>query len=122
MGIDAASNPNRDLVHSGSPTDKLTRSLLNATNPGALPMNTWGYRVDGVDGFGNSNTTEESNQPNSAYSWAGIPALANASTVRLHSGVAVNDTTTVWYAANSSDSSKPGSYSATVTYTAVMQD
>ena len=96
----------------GPSSGTLTSPLLS------LNANTWGYRVDGIGGFG-TGTTQETNVANSAFKWAGIQASGSPDTIKSQNTAISNDTTRVWYAA-SIDATKPsGTYSGTVVYTVV---
>jgi hypothetical protein len=90
-----------------------------------LPINltgsTWGYRVDGVGGFG-ATTTAESNTTASAFGWAGIPDLNSPEIIRTQTSAVSNQTTTVWYGVNVEEDKPSGLYAGTVTYTAVTRD
>lgn len=84
----------------------------------SLTNNSWGYRVDGLGGFGAGPTSAESNIASSAYKWAGVPASGAANTLKTTAATASGDTTTVWYGVKV-DTTKPnGTYSDIVTYTA----
>jgi hypothetical protein len=88
------------------------------TPTAGLTNNRWGYRVDGVGGFGAGPTTAESNVASSARSWAGVPATGAPNTLKTTAATASADTTTVWYGVKA-DTTKPnGVYTDSVTYTA----
>ena len=106
----------RNLVN-GSHT--IPFSTANQTTPGTLTGSMWGYRVDGIGGFGTSTTTQETNVANSAFTWAGIPALTAPTIIRNQSSAITNHATTVWYGARSSGTQASGNYITTVTYTAL---
>lgn len=86
-------------------------------SPTVLSTNKWGYAIAGVGGF-DASYSAESNNTASASRWAGMPASGSPVQLKTTSGVAANDTTTVWYAANATSSQPGGTYSGTVTYTA----
>ncbi|RWZ78127.1 MAG: hypothetical protein EOT04_02775 [Candidatus Chaera renei] len=107
-----------------------TTSLVNGANtiaahtgtqatPTALATNSWGYRVDGVGGFGAGPTSAESNVANTAFTWAGVPASGSPNTLKTTSTTASSDPTTVWYGAKVSTAKPAGTYTDVVTYTAV---
>jgi len=110
-----------------------TSSLLNGgssiattsgtqVSPIALTANTWGYRIDGLAGFGAGPTAASSNTAASATSFAGIPTSAQpaatlaATTVAAGSG----ETTSVWYGACANTTLPAGTYTSTIIYTAVV--
>ena len=85
--------------------------------PATLAANQWGYRIDNYSNFGVATTTVVNSVPTSG-TWAKVPVLLSAETIKNRNGTATNDITTVWYAMNI-DASKPtGSYTNTVVYTA----
>lgn len=87
-------------------------------SPTALAANTWGYRVDGVGGFGAGPTSGSSNQPISSATYAGVPSNASPVTLKTTSGVASNDATDVWYSVAANTTQPSGTYTQSVTYTA----
>lgn len=100
---------------SGSNT--LAASTGTQTTPIAQTANTWGYRVDGVGGFGAGPTTGQSSSAIGALKFAGIPASGTPNTLKTTATTASNDTTTVWYGVAANTSQPTGTYSDTVTYT-----
>lgn len=89
-----------------------------ASPTGSLTNNRWGYRVDGVGGFGAGTTSAESNVASSAYSWAGVPSSASPDILKNTSTTASGDVTTVWFGVKA-DTSKPnGTYTDSVVYSA----
>lgn len=98
--------------------DSLTAHAGSQGTPTTLANNTWGYRVDGVGGFGAGPTSVQTNVDTLSLTWAGVPASGSPVTLKTTASTATNDTTTVWYGAKA-DTSKPnGTYTGTVTYTA----
>jgi hypothetical protein len=88
------------------------------TTPVVMAVNTWGYRVDGVGGFGAGPTTSASSAAISGtIKFAGVPVPASPNTLADTSGTATNATTTVWYGVAANTSQASGAYSNTVTYT-----
>lgn len=87
-------------------------------SPTTLANNTWGYRVDGVGGFGAGPTSAETNNGSSTTIWAGVPATGSPNTLKTTSSTASNDTTTVWYGVRVNTILPSGVYTDTVTYTA----
>jgi len=92
------------------------------TTPVSLAANTWGYRVDGVGGFGAGPTSVVTNQATESHTWAGVPASGAANTIKTYTtGAASNDSTTVWYALNATTAVAGDNYSNTVVYTAATR-
>lgn len=89
-----------------------------ASPTSTLTNNSWGYRVDGLGGFGAGPTTAENNVASSSRSWAGVPTSSAPNTLKTTATTTASDVTTVWYGVKV-DTSKPnGTYSDIVTYTA----
>jgi hypothetical protein len=98
-------------------TNHINASSGTQSSPANLTTdNTWGYRVDGVGGFGSGPTAVESNVSSSSFTWAGIPSSPN--TIRTTNSPASNDPTTFWYAVRANQTIPSGTYTDTVTYTA----
>jgi hypothetical protein len=93
-------------------------SGTQASPSNTLTNNRWGYRVDGVGGFGAGPTSAESNVANSSYKWAGVPSSASPNTLKTTSSTATDDSTTVWFGVKADTSNPNGTYTDTVTYTA----
>lgn len=87
-------------------------------NPTPLELNSWGFRVAGIGGFGSGGSLE-TNVATSAYTWAGMPASTSPATIKTTSSPAQDDTTTVWYGIRADTQKPSGTYSGTITYTAV---
>lgn len=85
--------------------------------PIAMVVNTWGYRVDGVGGFGAGPTSGQSSAAIGAIKFAAVPATASPNTLKTTAGVATNDTTTIWYGVAANTSQATGTYTNSVTYT-----
>ena len=101
------SGPNTIAAHTGT-----------QASPTTLINNRWGYRVDGVGGFGAGPTSAETDNASSTTTWAGVPATGSPNTLKTTSSTATNDTTTVWYGVRVNTSQPNGTYTDTVTYTA----
>jgi len=87
--------------------------------PVAQSANTWGYRVDGLGGFGAGPTSGQSSAAISGtIKFAGMPANSSPNTIKTTATTASNDTTTVWYGVAANTSQPTGTYSDTITYTA----
>lgn len=111
----------QDTLSSGPNTIAATSGSFEA--PAALDDNSWGFRVDGAGGFGAGPTLAETNQANSAHTWAAVPANGAAKTIKTTSVATSSsgDATKVWYAIKV-DASKPGGeYRGTVSYTATTR-
>ena len=89
------------------------------TTPIAETASSWGYRVDSIGGFGSGPTSAGSNQAIGSLGFAAVPATSSPDTLKTTSAVAANDTTTVWYGIAVNDSIPSGTYTNSVTYTAV---
>ena len=89
------------------------------TTPAVMAVNTWGYRVDGLGGFGAGPTSSQSSTAISgSIKFAAVPATGSPNTLKTTSGVASSDTTTVWYGVAANTSQASGTYTNSVTYTA----
>ena len=101
---------------SGSNT--IPASSGSQTTPTVMAANTWGYRVDGLGGFGAGPTTQATNAAISGtIKFAGVPASGSPNTLADTSGTASNAVTTVWYGVAANTSQPTGTYTNTVTYT-----
>jgi hypothetical protein len=114
----ADSGTNTALVN-GSGTINATTGTT--TSPTTLTGNSWGYRVDGLGGFGSGPTTSQSNASRGSTLFAGIEASDQlADTIATTSGAADPAvTTTVWYGACADTTVSSGAYTTQVIYTAV---
>jgi len=102
---------------SGSNT--IAASSGSQGTPVVQSANTWGYRVDGVGGFGAGPTSGQSSAAISGtIKFAGMPANSSPNTIKTTATTASNDTTTVWYGVAANTSQPTGTYSDTITYTA----
>jgi hypothetical protein len=89
-------------------------------SPVAQSVNTWGYRVDGAGTFGAGPTSSATNAAISGtIKFAGVPATASPDTIKTTATTATNDTTSVWYGVAVNTATPSGSYTNSVTYTAV---
>lgn len=112
----AEAGASSDLV-SGS--DIIPASAGSQSSPVVAAVNTWGYRVDGVGGFGAGPTSAASNQPIGSRTFAAVPATASPNTIKTTSSSGANDVTTIWYQVTADTNTPPGTYTNTVVYTAV---
>ena len=111
----ANSDTNTSLVSGGN--DIAAHSGTHAA-PTTLADNTWGYAMAGASGFDLSYTVGD-NQAASVAKFAGVPPSSAPQQLKTTTAEAQNDTTTVHYGVRV-DSTKPtGTYTDTVTYTAV---
>ena len=101
-----------------SGANSIAASTGTQTTPIAQVANTWGYRVDGLGGFGAGPTTGQSSAAIGALKFAGVPASGSPNTLKTTATTASNDTTTVWYAVAANTTQPTGTYSDSVTYTA----
>jgi hypothetical protein len=84
-----------------------------------MSANTWGYRVDGIGGFGAGLTSSASNAAISGtIKFAAVAASGSPDTLKTTSSTASNDTTTVWYGVATTTAQPSGTYTNSVTYTA----
>jgi hypothetical protein len=88
-------------------------------SPIAETVNTWGYRVDSAGGFGAGPTSGATNAAIGAIKFAAIPASGSPDTIKTTSSTATNDTTSVWYGLAVNTTQPTGSYTNSVTYTAI---
>lgn len=87
-------------------------------SPVAMAVNTWGYRVDGIGGFGAGPTSGQSSAAISGtIKFAAVPPTASPNTIKTTAGTASNDTTSVWYGVAANTSQASGTYTNSVTYT-----
>ena len=105
------------LVSGGNSIPAISGSTF--ATPVALTANTWGYRVDGIGGFGAGPTTSISNAAIGAVKYAPVPATASPQTLKTTGTTATNDVTTVWYSVAVNTATPSGTYTNSVTYTAV---
>lgn len=87
-------------------------------SPIALAANRWGYRVDGVGGFGAGPTSPLSSAAIGSVTYAGVPDQGAPNTIKTTGSTATNDTTTVWYSVAVNTATPSGTYTNSVTYTA----
>lgn len=104
-----------DLVSGGN---TIPHSSGSQASPVAMSANTWGYRVDGVGGFGAGPTSSQNSAAIGGIKFAAVPASGSPDTIKTTSGVASNDTTSVWYGVAANTSQPFGTYTNSVTYTA----
>lgn len=110
----ADGDTNNKLV-SGS--NNVNASAGTQTAPIAQVVNTWGYRVDSLGGFGAGPTSGQNSGVIGSLKFAGVPSSASPNTLKTTATTASNDTTTVWYAVAADTTQASGTYSDSVTYT-----
>lgn len=101
-----------------SGSDSIEAHAATAASPSPLADNTWGYAVAG--GAFDGSYTAETNNASSSSTWAGVPASGSPTDLKTTSSVAAPDTTTVWYGVRVDATQPTGTYTGTVTYTAVV--
>jgi len=102
-----------------SGANSIAASSGSQGTPIAQAVNTWGYRVDGIGGFGAGPTSGQSSAAISGtIKFAGVPANSSPNTIKTTATTASNDTTTVWYGVAANTTQPTGTYSDTITYTA----
>ena len=103
---------------SGSNTIPASSGTL--ASPVAASVNTWGYRVDGIGGFGAGPTSGATSAAISgSIKFAAVPATASPDTIKTTATTATNNVTTVWYGLAVNTTIPSGSYTNSVTYTAL---
>jgi hypothetical protein len=106
-------------------TNGLTATINSTTatqsSPTSLAVNNWGYRVDGVGGFGAGPTVSQSNAGLDSVTFAQVPASNSAPDVLADTSVAADPAvgTTVWYRVCADINEPSGAYTGQVTYTAI---
>lgn len=113
----ASSTTSTDLVNGAT---NIATSGGTSGSPATLTANSWGYRVDGIGGFGAGPTTAQSNISIPSTTFGGIPASNQTAATIASTSAAANpaQTTTVWYGACIDTTVPNGSYVTNVTYTA----
>jgi hypothetical protein len=104
-----------NLVSGGN---NIPASSGTQASPATMAVNTWGYRLDSVGGFGAGPTSAVSSVAIGSLKFAPVPATGSPDTLKATSGTATNDTTTVWYGVAANTSQASGTYTNSVTYTA----
>lgn len=94
--------------------DSIAASSNTYALPATLTSNTWGYAVAG--GSFSASYSVETDATTSTLKYAGITAVAQI--LKTTATTAVNDPTTVWYAAKIDTSKPTGNYVDSITYTA----
>ena len=91
-------------------------------SPAVLTTNTWGYRVDSISGFGAGPTAVVTNGSIPSLTFAALPLSSGTpSLIRTTSTADTGSVSTpVWYGVCVNSSLTGGSYSDSVTYTALI--
>lgn len=101
-----------------SGSDTIVQTTGTKASPVALVAGKWGYRVDGIGGFGAGPTSSGSNAAIGSVTFAAVPGSGSPDTLKTTSAPATSDTTTVWYSVAVDTSQPAGTYTNSVTYTA----
>ena len=114
----ADNSTNTSLVNGAS---SIPTTSGTVSSPSTLSGNSWGFRVDGLGGFGAGPTTDQDNVARGSITFSSIKASnATADTIASTSGAADPAVaTTVWYGACADTSVSSGTYTTQVLYTAV---
>lgn len=107
---------NTNLV-SGS--NNIAATAGTQASPVALTSGKWGYRVDSLGGFGAGPTSPLASGAFSALTFAGVPANGSPNTIKTTGTNVTSDTTSVWYSVAANATVLQGTYTDTVTYTAL---
>jgi hypothetical protein len=101
-------------------TYTINSTTATQASPAALSADSWGYRVDGIGGFGAGPTSAESNGNLNSVLFAQVPASNATADVLADTDVAADPavSTTVWYSVCADLSEASGAYQTQVTYTA----
>ncbi len=115
----STSTANTALV---SGANSISASTATSATPVILSNNTWGYRVDGLGGFGAGPTTAQSNANSPLSSaFAGVPSSSVTAATLAATAIAANPAvaTTIWYGVCADTTIPSGTYTTQVVYTAV---
>ena len=94
--------------------DSISASSGTVASPATLAMNTWGYRVDNLSGFGAGPTSSQNSGSVPSVTFAGVPASNQTPTAVASSAAAANPAvnTTVWYGLCADSSLRADTYTA----------
>ncbi len=114
----ADSSTNTSLVNGGS---TIATTSGTVSSPATLSGNSWGFRVDGLGGFGAGPTTNQDSVARGSITFSSIKASNVTADTIASTSAAANPavTTTVWYGACADTTVSSGTYTTTVLYTAV---
>lgn len=115
----ATSTTDNSLIGSSS---SIAASSGTLASPGTLAANTWGYRVDGIGGFGTGPTSAQTNGSTPSLSFAGVPTSNQPGATIASSSSPANpaEDTTIWYGVCANSTLQAGTYTGTVVYSAVV--
>lgn len=116
----SSSSANTNLVNG---SDTISTNSGTYTSPTSLSLNSWGYRLDGINNFGAGPTSSVTNVSSSSLSFAGIPASGTPDsivTTTVASAPTVGDNYGIWYGVRADLTPPAGTYSQTLTYTATQ--
>jgi hypothetical protein len=90
-------------------------------SPSVLTSERWGFRVDGLGGFGSGPTTAQTNGSIPSLTFAGMPSSSGTpdQLASTSSPASSGATTNVWYGVCADTGIPSGTYSVSVLYTAV---
>jgi hypothetical protein len=93
-----------------------------SASPTALTANKWGYRVDGINGFGAGPTSTNSNGAIPSVNFAAIPASSATPDIIATTTTPADPyvSTYVWYGLCANSTPPSGAYSDSITYTVVV--
>ncbi len=119
LTIESDSETDNTLI---GPSVNISPVAANPTTPAQLTANQWGFRIDGLAGFGAGPTEEVVSAPSSSLTFAALPLKNSGAVIRMWPSPAPGpegDVTEVWYGVRADFDVPEGQYSRTVTYTAV---
>lgn len=105
-------------------TNSIAATSGTPASPVPLALNTWGWRIDGLSGFGAGPTTTQNNVASSSLAFAGVAASNQAAQTLRTTATAANpaESVVVWFGVRVDTSKASGTYTNQVTYTAVTND
>jgi len=104
------------------PSARIFATSGTSASPSTLTANTWGFRVDGIGGFGAGPTSSLSSGAIPSLKFASVPSSMETPELIRTTNVADTGTvnTLVWYGVCANTSVVSGAYTGYVTYTAVI--
>jgi hypothetical protein len=113
---------NTDNNLDGSLGGTIPSLSATSSSPATLSSDTWGYRVDGVLGFGTGPTSSQANGSVPSLVFAQVPVSTSVGDIIASSTVAADPavSTSVWYGLCADVSIPSDTYSDNVVYTAVV--
>jgi hypothetical protein len=117
--LSLANSSTNTALTNGSAT--INSTSATQASPAALSADSWGYRVDGVGGFGSGPTSAQSNASLNSVLFAEVPASNNTPDVLADTDVSADPavSTTAWYSVCADTNEASGVYSTQVTYSAI---